>query len=89
MAYTPLGEGSLLRNRTLAAIAKRHGVTPAAIALAWVLDQQAVVTIPKAVRPEHVRENHRALAIELTAEDRSELDQAFPAPQGPAALRTA
>jgi diketogulonate reductase-like aldo/keto reductase len=89
MAYTPLGEGRLLRHRTLAAIAKRHDVTPATIALAWVLAQQDVVTIPKAVRPEHVRENHAALAVALTAEDRSELDQAFPAPQGPAALRTA
>ncbi len=88
MAYTPLGQRRLLKHRALRAIAERHEVSPATIALAWVLDQQGVVTIPKAVRPEHVRENREALDVTLTAADREELDRAFPAPDGPAVLRT-
>src|SRR6266436_2014211 len=37
MAYTPLGQGSMLGNRTLAEIARRSGATPAQVALAWLL----------------------------------------------------
>jgi diketogulonate reductase-like aldo/keto reductase len=88
MAYTPLGQGRVLKDRRLKAIAERHGVSPATIALAWVLDQKGVVTIPKASRPEHVRENHAALGIVLTATDRAELDRAFPAPESATALKT-
>jgi diketogulonate reductase-like aldo/keto reductase len=88
MAYTPLG-GRVLQDRTLREIADRHGATPATIALAWVLEQNGVMTIPKAVRPAHVRENALALRVTLTAEDREALARAFPAPEGPVALRTA
>ena len=37
MAYSPLGQGALLRKRNLAAIANELGMTPAALALRWVL----------------------------------------------------
>jgi diketogulonate reductase-like aldo/keto reductase len=89
MAYTPLGSGRLLKHRTLRAVADRHGVSTAAIALAWVLDQHDVVTIPKATRPAHVRENRAAADVRLTATDRDDLARAFPAPDGPVALKTA
>ena len=36
MAYSPIGQGGLLlRSRALAEVAKRHGATPAQIAIAW------------------------------------------------------
>ena len=88
MAYTPLG-GGVLRDRTLRVVADRHGAAPATIALAWVLEQNGVMTIPKAVRPAHVRDNAAALRVRLTADDREDLARAFPAPDGPVALRTA
>jgi len=44
------------------------------------LRQPDIVAIPKASRPEHVRENRAALEIELTAGDIKELDKAFPPP---------
>jgi diketogulonate reductase-like aldo/keto reductase len=50
------------------------------VALAWLLRQPDIVAIPKASRPEHVRENRAALEIELTAGDIKELDKAFPPP---------
>ena len=71
------------RSTTLRAIAERHGVSPATIALAWVLDQQGVVTIPKASRPEHVRENHAALELTLTSADREELRAPSPRQRDP------
>src|SRR5262245_13046513 len=35
MAYSPLGQGPLLRKPALRKVADRHGVDPAAVALAW------------------------------------------------------
>lgn len=81
MAYSPLGQGRILRNTALAKVAGRHGVSPAAIALAWTMRHSHVVAIPKASRPEHVRENLVAADLTLTAEDLAELDAAFPPPK--------
>ena len=80
MAYSPLDQGRVLRSREVEAIAARHGAKPAQIALAWLLQQEAVMVIPKAGSEAHVRENHGALAIRLDARDLAELDRAFPAP---------
>ena len=86
MAYSPLGQGPLLRKPALKKIADKHGVEPAAIALAWVLRHPGVITIPKAVRPEHVRANWKAQDVELDAEDLKALDAAFPPPKKGAPL---
>ncbi len=84
MAYTPIDQGGrLLRDRALAAVAARHGATPAQVALAWTLRAPpgGVIAIPKAADPKHVRENAAAAAILLTAEDLAALDAAFPPPR--------
>ncbi|RWF60349.1 aldo/keto reductase [Mesorhizobium sp. M4B.F.Ca.ET.190.01.1.1] len=80
MAYSPVEQGALARNTRLEAIAARHNVTAAQIALAWVMAQPGVIAIPKASKPEHVRQNVAALDIGLIAEDCAELDRAFPPP---------
>jgi diketogulonate reductase-like aldo/keto reductase len=82
MAYSPIGQGgALLRHRALAAIAARHGATPAQVALAFVLARPGVIAIPKASDPAHVKENAKAASLELTPEDMQELDAAFPPPR--------
>jgi diketogulonate reductase-like aldo/keto reductase len=86
MAYTPLGQGRMLQNRALAEIAERHDATPAQIALAWLLRQDGMMVIPKASRPEHVRENRGAVDVKLTGDDLAALDRAFPPPKGATAL---
>ena len=86
MAYSPIEQGRLTDYPEVQDIADRHGVTPAQVALAWVLRQQGVIAIPKASSTEHVRENHAALNLQLTAEDLDELDGAFPPPDGPESL---
>lgn len=81
MAYAPVGHGrGLLNHATLKRIAKRHRATAAEIALAWVLRQPGVIAIPKASSEAHVRENARAVEIELTSEDLAEIDREFPPP---------
>ena len=80
MAYSPLEQGRLLKNKTLKHVAERLNATPAEVALAWILRQPGVIAIPKAGHIERVRENRGALQLELAAEDLDELDHAFPAP---------
>jgi diketogulonate reductase-like aldo/keto reductase len=82
MAYSPVGQaGRLLRSRALATVARRHGATPAQIAIAWTLRRPDVISIPKAGEPAHVRENAAAAAIALTDEDLAEIDAAHPPPK--------
>jgi diketogulonate reductase-like aldo/keto reductase len=87
MAYSPLGQaGRLLRNPALAAVAARHGTTPAVAALAWVLRQKGVIAIPKASTAAHVRANMAAASLVLGEQDLAELDRAFPPPRRKQAL---
>ena len=83
MAYSPIEQGRLLRDRMLTAVAIRHRATTAQIALAWALRQPDMMVIPKAATLEHVRENRAALDIR---QDLAELDRAFPPPKRPRPL---
>ncbi|QKC85908.1 aldo/keto reductase [Mesorhizobium sp. NZP2077] len=80
MAYSPVEQGALARNARLDAVAARHNATPAQIALAWVMQQEGVIAIPKASSQEHVRQNFAALDIKFTPQDIADLDRAFPPP---------
>jgi diketogulonate reductase-like aldo/keto reductase len=82
MAYSPVEQGRILRDSTLARVAKRHGAPPAQVALAWLLRQEDMMVIPKATNAAHVRENRAALDLSLSPADLAELDGAFPAPRG-------
>jgi len=88
MAYSPLesnpaDQGAMLGKDALRAVAQAHGATPAQVALAWLLRQDGVVVIPKAVQPAHVRANRAALELapRLTDADLAALDPAFPPPR--------
>jgi aryl-alcohol dehydrogenase-like predicted oxidoreductase len=60
-------------------VAKTKGVTPAQVALAWVLAQgEDVVAIPGTKRRSYLEENTAASAVELTAEDLAALDLVAP-----------
>src|SRR5215510_238257 len=86
MAYSPLDQGRLLNNPTLKKLAGGLGCTAAQLALAWVMAQPGVVTIPKSSTRERVKENFAALDVKLTPEIAAELDRAFPPPKGKQAL---
>lgn len=86
MAYSPIEQGRLSHYPEVQDVAERHGVTPAQVALAWVLRQQGVIAIPKASKVEHVQQNHAALELQLTEQDLAELDEAFPPPSSPEPL---
>jgi aryl-alcohol dehydrogenase-like predicted oxidoreductase len=61
------------------AIAKRKGVTPAQLALAWVLAKgEDLIPIPGTKRRKYLEENAAAVDIRLTAADVAELEAAVP-----------
>ena len=80
MAYSPLGQGELLGNRKLRAIAADLNVTPSALALAWLVQQRDTIVIPKASDRAHVAANRAALDVELNKVTLAALDAAFPPP---------
>ena len=61
----------------LTAIGKQKGATPAQIALAWLLAQKPwIVPIPGTTKLKRLDENIGAVAIQLTADDLREIDDA-------------
>ena len=81
MAYSPLDQGGLVRKAALKKIAGDIGCTPAQLAIAWLLAQPGVVTIPKSSTRDRVKENLGALDVTLTPQLLAELDRAFPPPR--------
>ena len=86
MAYSPLGQGGLLRKPKLVAFARHVGVTPAQLALRWLLRTPEIIAIPESADPDHVRANRAAPSVPLDAATLREIDLAFPAPKGPTPL---
>lgn len=91
MAYCPLAQGGALRGELMAhpavqAAAQAHGATPCQVLLAFLLAKPGVVPIPRSSSAGHTLDNAAALDLCLTAEERSALDKAFPAPGGPTPL---
>jgi aldehyde reductase len=80
MAYSPIEQARLLRDKGLQDFARRHGMTAAQAALAWLLAQEGVIAIPKAGHVAHVRDNAAACDIRLDAAQRAELDRLFAPP---------
>ncbi|OJT98052.1 MAG: aldo/keto reductase [Rhizobium sp. 63-7] len=86
MAYSPIEQGRLLHHPDLIDIAKAYQATPAQVALAFVLERDGVIAIPKTSHPHRVEENRAALDLDITDEDWAVLDAAFPPPAKKTAL---
>ena len=80
MAYSPIEQGRILRNGELIRIAKAYQATPAQVALAFLLERESVIAIPKSANADRVAENAAAAELELSDEDLAALDAAFPPP---------
>nr|WP_311528024.1 aldo/keto reductase [uncultured Ralstonia sp.] len=86
MAYSPIEQARLARHPKLVRFAQECGMTPAQVALAWLLARDGIIAIPKTGQRERLRENIGALSHTLTAEQLAMLDSIFPPPKGPRAL---
>lgn len=76
-AYSPIKFRNLSVNKTIQSIAEAHRATPYQIALAWLVAQPRVITIPMSYNPQHIRENFQAADIELTQEEYKTLSELY------------
>src|SRR2546430_2704416 len=72
-AYSPLTQGAKLNHPRIQEIAKKHDKTPAQVLIRWSL-QHNLITIPKSVREERIKENSQVFDYNLTTEDMRILD---------------
>jgi 2,5-diketo-D-gluconate reductase A len=67
-AWSPLGQGSLLSDPTVTAVAEGHGKTPAQVLIRWHI-QLGNIVIPKSVTPERIVSNFDVFDFELSEQD--------------------
>lgn len=80
MAYSPIEQGKLLKDDRLIHIAKAYQATPAQICLAFLLERDQLLAIPKTSSKARIDENFGSFEIELSDEHLEELDRLFPPP---------
>ena len=76
-AYSPVKFRSVRVNKAVREAAQAHSATPHQIALAWLVNQPRVITIPMSFDPGHIRENFEAAEIQLSSDEMSRLDNAW------------
>jgi len=81
MAYSPLHQNALATNRKLATLAAPLGITPAQLALAWLLAQRDVIAIPQSSNVAHVTECRASADVRLSPATVAAIDAAFPPPR--------
>ena len=74
VAYSPLARGKVFEIPEIREIAEKHDVSPAQVSLAWLMQKDNVVVIPKATGEEHIEDNYSALDLELDEEDVEKID---------------
>jgi 2,5-diketo-D-gluconate reductase A len=67
-SWSPLGQGTLIENPDIAAVARKHGKTNAQVILRWHLEH-GLIAIPKSVTPSRIRENIDVFDFKLDADD--------------------
>lgn len=81
LAYSPVGGGRLNKklpdHPVLQSIARRHGISPHAVVLAWVLAQgDTVIAIPSARQAAHAADSLTASDVQLSAAELAAIDAA-------------
>ena len=81
MAYSPIDQGTLAGDDTLAQIGRERSLTAAQVALAWVVSRPGVAAIPKASSASHLQENLAAASVRLSEEELRRIDKRFAPPK--------
>lgn len=85
MAYCPLAQAGrlrtgLLNSNAVKLVAKKHNISPAQVLLAFILNRENMIIIPKASSINHIDENAQVCDIKLDSEDMALLNKQNPAP---------
>jgi diketogulonate reductase-like aldo/keto reductase len=93
VGYSPFGAGDFpaplsAGGKVLEAIASEHGATARQVALAFLIREPGLFTIPKAARAAKVIDNAGGADVTLTAEQIARIDAAFPRGPSPRGVPT-
>jgi diketogulonate reductase-like aldo/keto reductase len=69
MAYWPLSRGKLAKDEFLSKTGEKYGKTSAQVAINWLIAHENVIAIPKAVNPDHLKQNAETANWHLSEED--------------------
>ena len=69
-AYSPLARNTVFKNKTLLDIGKKYAKTAGQVTLRWLIDQENVVSIPKAAKTTHLEENFHIFDFQLDESDK-------------------
>lgn len=74
VAYSPLARGEVFNVPEIQEVAEKHDVSEAQVSLAWLMNHDNVVPIPKASSREHIKDNWEARNLELDDEDMEKIN---------------
>lgn len=80
MAYSPIDQGALAEEPTLASIGQKLRASAVQVALAYLLAQPGVMAIPKSAREAHLRANFAAAGLTLGTDELAAIERRFPRP---------
>ena len=72
-AFSPLGRGELLGDARVAAVARKHNVSSAAVALRWVTQRNAAL-VTQSASPEHIVQDAAIFDFTLSDVELASLD---------------
>ncbi|WP_174291761.1 aldo/keto reductase [Sphingomonas bacterium] len=72
-SWSPLGQGDVLKDEAITAIAAKHGRSPAQVVIAWHL-AHGLAVIPKAGDRDHLADNAAAADLTLDEDDVTAID---------------
>lgn len=78
MAWGPLGNSSIFKDRLFVDIAQRYGYLPAQLAIAWTIRNPNFISIPRSADPSRIEKNFASQKLTLNEEIVSELEKKFP-----------
>ena len=74
VAYSPLARGKVFEVEEIQEVADKHSVSEAQVSLAWLMQKDNVVVIPKATSEDHIQDNYEAQDLKLDEEDVQKID---------------
>jgi diketogulonate reductase-like aldo/keto reductase len=72
-AYSPIAQGRVFDDPTLAQIGRRHGKNPGQVALRWLIQQERVAAIPRSSREANAKANLAIFDFALSADEMAEI----------------
>lgn len=72
-AYSPLGQGGLVNNKTVREVAQKYNKSPAQILIRWAL-QHGTVVLPKSSNQERIKQNTEVFDFDISESDMQTLN---------------